>query len=334
MRGWSRPLFGALLVGTSCLGSNPETGEAGAELLEHADLGRTRVDPQVRGIINLTFDDGPVPETRQVVDILDKHHAYGGFFMVGRRIPGNRDVVEYVRSHGHQVANHTYNHEIQPTLTESQFKDRVRAVKASIGDADDGRLFFRFPYGSADQLQLDWLYEVRIDGHRYRHVGWHMDSQDFDFNRSYPAEMYSKQVAAEDEGCGDQPNPFTRDFIGWSVFTARQTGGGIMLFHDIAKITHDHLDEILTYFDDPDRYWASLPADKAETYRKYYACRKANPNLRFVYGHFFDGTYPSLVDGNEEAYAPGAYGDAGAASDAGAAGTASDAGATGDAAPH
>jgi len=293
---WNRLTPLLLLVAASCLGSNPPAGEPGAELLLHQDLGRTQVDPLVPGVLTITFDDGPGPYTRHVVDVLDKHGAPGVFFLVGRRIPGNRDTLDYIRERGHQLANHSYNHEIQPTLSQSAFKDYASAVMTNIAGLDDGRLFFRFPYGSADPDQVRWISEVGSGGKTYKHVGWHMDSQDFDFNRTYPASMFSKQVVAEDEECEGQANPFSTDFVGWSVFTARQTGGGIMLFHDTTRITNDNLDAILTAFDDPASYWASLAPEKADLYRRYYVCRKADPMLPFTYRRLHDGAYPTFAD--------------------------------------
>ena len=177
----------------------------------------------------------------------------------------------------------------------------IAAVKDNLGESDNGRLYFRFPFGAANDEQLRWLREVDIDGKFYRPVGWHLDSQDFDFNAGYPAAPFSKNILDDDalpDGgvCNGQANPFQRDFVGWTVFTAHKTTGGIILFHDTKRITHDKLDEILTAFETPDAYWAALPADKRAEYTKYYDCQKTDRLTRFTYRPLHDGLYPSFRD--------------------------------------
>lgn len=58
----------------------------------------------------LTIDDGPSPETRALLDLLDAHGAKATFFLVGDRAarrPG--DVREIVRR-GHGIGNHSASH--------------------------------------------------------------------------------------------------------------------------------------------------------------------------------------------------------------------------------
>jgi peptidoglycan/xylan/chitin deacetylase (PgdA/CDA1 family) len=290
-----------LVLPVSCLGENDPVPDFESQLATYDDKGRTAVDPLTAGVLTVTFDDGPSEFSRDIIDTLAKHHVPATFFWLGRLIAGRRDVVEHARAQGQQVASHSYNHEAQPSLTEAQFKHRVAAVKTNLGDNDNGRLYFRFPYGAANDTQLRWLREVNLDGHFYRPVGWHCDSQDFDYDTGYPAAPFSKNILDDDalgEGgvCNGQANPFQRDMVGWTVFTAHKTTGGIILFHDTKRITHDKLDEVLTALEDPDAYWAKLPPDLLAEYTKYYDCRKADRLTRFQFRPLHDGLYPSFRD--------------------------------------
>lgn len=286
-----------IIAGASCLGENPAPVNQAAIIDGYPDKGRTAVDPHTQsGVIALTFDDGPSEFTHDIIDVLTKHGVEATFFMVGRLIPAHRDVLDYARAHGQQVASHSYNHEPQPSLSEDIFKFRVGSVKANIGDADRGRLYFRFPYGAAGDDQLRWLSELEFDGKRYKPVGWHMDSQDFDYDGEYPAAPYSDNILDDTVECEGQKNPFQRDIVGWCQFIARKTEGGVMLFHDTKRITHDKLDEILSGFEAPERYFATLTPEVRAEYIKYYECEQVNRNIRFTYQPIWGGAWPSLKD--------------------------------------
>jgi peptidoglycan/xylan/chitin deacetylase (PgdA/CDA1 family) len=291
------PFLLAVLATAGCLGDNPVTGDYQAFIDSLPDKGRTSIDKHTQaGVLGLTFDDGPSEFTHDIIDVLARHHVEATFFVVGRNIPGRRDVLEYARLNNQQIGNHSYNHEPQPTLTEAQFKFRLQAVKTNINSADRGRLYFRFPYGAAGDEQLRWLHDVDIDGRTYRPVGWHSDTQDFDFDEGYPDNPFSKNILDDSKGCGGQANPFQRDLIGWTQFIARKTKGGVLLFHDTRRITHDKLDEILTGFESPEKYWATAPPATKDEYLRYYTCDKVDPNLRLQLQPLWGGAWPSLKD--------------------------------------
>lgn len=61
--------------------------------------------------VYLTFDDGPIPEaTPFVLDVLDNFGAKATFFMVGENAQKYPHLLQEVRSRGHRIGNHTYNH--------------------------------------------------------------------------------------------------------------------------------------------------------------------------------------------------------------------------------
>ncbi|MCM4156763.1 polysaccharide deacetylase family protein [Gramella sp. AN32] len=60
--------------------------------------------------IALSFDDGPVPNTLKILDVLDQHSAKVAFFCVGKNIQRYPEIFKEIISRGHVVGNHTYSH--------------------------------------------------------------------------------------------------------------------------------------------------------------------------------------------------------------------------------
>jgi peptidoglycan-N-acetylglucosamine deacetylase len=59
----------------------------------------------------LTFDDGPGrPLTPRLLDLLARHRVHATFFLLGRNVPGNEDLVERIVREGHEVGCHGQDH--------------------------------------------------------------------------------------------------------------------------------------------------------------------------------------------------------------------------------
>ena len=68
--------------------------------------------------VALTFDDGPHPQSRaRILDILKQFGAKATFFDVGKRIEERPDLVQRTLAEGHEVANHSTNHNRLPALS-------------------------------------------------------------------------------------------------------------------------------------------------------------------------------------------------------------------------
>lgn len=61
-------------------------------------------------VIALTFDDGPVAATKDIVDMLDTVGVKATFFVLGDETARRPEVVKYAYDNGHIIANHTWNH--------------------------------------------------------------------------------------------------------------------------------------------------------------------------------------------------------------------------------
>ena len=59
----------------------------------------------------LTIDDGPDPrDTPRLLDLLRRHNARATFFVIGRKVRQQPELVQAVLPAGHQLANHSETH--------------------------------------------------------------------------------------------------------------------------------------------------------------------------------------------------------------------------------
>ncbi|MFJ7057197.1 polysaccharide deacetylase family protein [Streptomyces griseobrunneus] len=74
--------------------------------------------------IALTFDAGPGKDTPELLDILKEKKVHATFFLLGKNhVVKHPDTVRRIQDEGHEVANHTWTHEI---LTDRE-PDEIRA---------------------------------------------------------------------------------------------------------------------------------------------------------------------------------------------------------------
>jgi peptidoglycan-N-acetylglucosamine deacetylase len=67
--------------------------------------------PVSKKLVALTYDDGPYPvDTLKILKLLDKYHVKATFFMIGKQMEENPEVVKMVLDGGHVIGNHTYTH--------------------------------------------------------------------------------------------------------------------------------------------------------------------------------------------------------------------------------
>jgi len=133
------------------------------------------------GQIALTFDDGPHgSRTSQILEILAEADVRATFFEVGEAVQANPAITAAVRSAGHTVASHTWDHPQLPKLTLGDAERNILRGRRAVADAMHDRPvdipFFRFPYGAGAHapLLLDLLKK-----HQMTSFFWTMDSLDW-----------------------------------------------------------------------------------------------------------------------------------------------------------
>lgn len=123
-------------------------------------------------LLFLTFDDGPDPESTPVLlEILKKYSIQVIFFCNGREAEKYPEIIGQIKSQGHLLGNHGYNHlNGWRTSTEDYISDIEHAAGFTSSD------LFRPPYG---RLSPDQYRKLR---YKYRILFWDIMPYDFDIN--------------------------------------------------------------------------------------------------------------------------------------------------------
>lgn len=83
--------------------------------------------------VALTFDDGPNKKyTPLLLKELKKRGIHASFFLMGKNISGNENLVKQMQKDGHLLGNHTYNHEELDKIPSLQAKNEVERTSNEI----------------------------------------------------------------------------------------------------------------------------------------------------------------------------------------------------------
>jgi len=140
-------------------------------------------------VVALTFDDGPHPEyTPRLVDVLNKYNAKATFFMVGESAERYPEIVKYIASSGHVIANHTWNHPAVPAINRKERRQQILNCEKTLSPY--GSKYFRPPYGFQS---FNSYFDAKSLG--YNIVGWTKAVEDWlDHDAEYLAEDITKAL--------------------------------------------------------------------------------------------------------------------------------------------
>jgi peptidoglycan/xylan/chitin deacetylase (PgdA/CDA1 family) len=118
----------------------------------------------------LTFDDGPDPETTlKLAGILGDHNVKAIFFCTGRKAAGFPDIINSIKSGGHVIGNHGFDHLNGFRTSAGLYIENVRRAGEFTST-----VLFRPPYGKMRPSQyLELIKDFRI-------VLWDLMPYDFD----------------------------------------------------------------------------------------------------------------------------------------------------------
>lgn len=135
--------------------------------------------------IALTFDDGPQSaDTPPVLDILERHGAFGTFFLVGKSAAAHPQLVERLVRGGHAIGNHGWDHASFPRLQRAEQEAQLERAQAALGPG--ASRLFRPPFGEQDSSSAS---TVRSQG--YPVVLWDVVAEDW---QDHPAPHIVERV--------------------------------------------------------------------------------------------------------------------------------------------
>lgn len=170
------------IADTEAPDTNPQETEA-------PDTENIRADDNLdfenaKGIIYLTFDDGPCNNTKTVLDILDKYNVKATFFFVGDLVRRRGADVAAVLEAGHEIGCHSMTHIYKDIYKNGEsIKSDIQKWEKEVINILGGlpvHKLYRFPGGStcsAIKNNFSELYEaVSLLG--YRSFDWNCSNND------------------------------------------------------------------------------------------------------------------------------------------------------------
>lgn len=156
-------------------------------------------------------------DTKDLLDILKRHHVKATFFMTGGWVDQYPEDVKRILAEGHDLGNHSQNHKQMSSLSKEEIDQEILSVHDKVKELTGYNMkLFRPPYGDYNS---ELIQEVQTLG--YYPIQWSVDS--LDWKDLGVDEIINKVCRHKDLG-----------------------NGAIILCHNGAKYTKDALDALLT----------------------------------------------------------------------------------------
>ena len=191
-----------------------------------AELYKAYYEKKNQKVVALTFDDGPNPATtNQALDTLSKYGIKATFFVLGKNISGNEEILKRMKADGHVIGNHSWSHPVLSKLSldeaKKQITDTEDAITKVLGSSSK---LMRPPYGAiTDDIRnsLDLSF-----------IMWDVDSLDW---KSHNEASILTEIQREVKN------------------------GSIILMHDIHAETVNALPKIIDYLKEQGYHFVTVP---------------------------------------------------------------------------
>ena len=144
--------------------------------------------------IALTYDDGPNdPHTLKLLEVLAQHEVHATFFMIGRYVRQQPDIVRAVAEAGHTIGNHTTTHPLLTFQSSAQTRTELMECRAALTDAiGEHSNLFRPPFGGRRPATLRIARELALVP-----IMWNVTGYDWN---APPAATIEQKVASQIRG--------------------------------------------------------------------------------------------------------------------------------------
>jgi len=144
--------------------------------------------------IALTYDDGPNdPHTLKLLEVLAQHEVRATFFMIGRYVRQQPDIVRAVAEAGHTIGNHTTTHPLLTFQSSAQTRTELMECRAALTDAiGEHSNLFRPPFGGRRPATLRIARELGLVP-----IMWNVTGYDWN---APPAATIEQKVASQIRG--------------------------------------------------------------------------------------------------------------------------------------
>ena len=126
--------------------------------------------------ILLTFDDGPNPETTEMIlNELNNYKISAAFFCVGNNVQRYPELAKDILADGHLIANHTFNHKIITKFPLNLAKDEIQKFNDISEEVlKQNPQYFRPPHG-----KFNFKTQRLMNHFNLKNVMWSLMTYDF-----------------------------------------------------------------------------------------------------------------------------------------------------------
>jgi peptidoglycan-N-acetylglucosamine deacetylase len=178
------------MLGNKHARTHPNGGEnLPADILPRVRRPAAPLPTREKDRVFLTFDDGPLHCTGQILDLLASTTHKATFFVLGHNLkePKLRDFAIRTLREGHDIGNHSFSHpdfsRISAKRAEKEIvstHDLIQAIVEESGvNPKRQNLFFRFPYGVSGSWANYAATQKVLASLGYRIAWWNLDTHDW-----------------------------------------------------------------------------------------------------------------------------------------------------------
>jgi polysaccharide deacetylase family protein (PEP-CTERM system associated) len=149
------------------------------QMVQTRNLHKNLLSVDVEEWYHANYDDVPANygrnqsrvliETETLLGLLAQTNTSSTFFILGEVAEAHPRLVQTIAKAGHEIASHSYCHDLVFQMTCEQFRDQARRSKAVLEDTSGQRVRgFRAPSWSVDSKRTPWFWrELKGAGYTY-----------------------------------------------------------------------------------------------------------------------------------------------------------------------
>ena len=127
------------------------------------------------GVVALTFDDGPLPATGELLDVLKREGLRATFFVLGQNVEQYPEIARRIVTERHAIASHAHTHADLSELSGDDVTSELQRSRDAIASVTGAKVaFIRLPYGQASDEVLR-----RVSAMGLEEVIWTVDTRDW-----------------------------------------------------------------------------------------------------------------------------------------------------------
>lgn len=140
----------------ACIVQNATSYNVLAETAQPNMVQSDEIQPKIftyENVVAITFDDGPRRSTTtRLLDGLKERNVRVTFFLMGKSIEGNEDIVQRMKEEGHLIGNHTFNHVELTGLSDSKALEEIEKTNDAVMQVTGSEpKYIRPPFGKISE---------------------------------------------------------------------------------------------------------------------------------------------------------------------------------------